>query len=62
MVASLKSPGPRLELELPATLDVLPGLRRTLQRWLAAQDVSAEEAYDVVFASHEAAANIVEHA
>jgi anti-sigma regulatory factor (Ser/Thr protein kinase) len=41
---------------------VLPGLRRTLQRWLAAQDVSAEEAYDVVFASHEAAANIVEHA
>jgi len=62
LVASLEAPGATLELELPATLDVLPGLRRTLQRWLAAQDVSAEEAYDIVFASHEAAANIVEHA
>ncbi len=62
LVASLEAPGTTLELELPASLDVLPGLRRTLQRWLAAQDVSAEEAYDIVFASHEAAANIVEHA
>ncbi len=62
LIATLDAPGATLELELPATLDVLPSLRRTLQRWLAAKGVSAEEVYDIVFASHEAAANIVEHA
>lgn len=51
-----------LELELPADPDALAELRRRLDVWLPQSGAGAEEAYDIVLAACEAAANAVEHA
>jgi serine phosphatase RsbU (regulator of sigma subunit)/anti-sigma regulatory factor (Ser/Thr protein kinase) len=51
-----------LELELPAEPGALSQLRRRLGPWLVHAGASKEEAYDVVLAACEAAANAVEHA
>ena len=52
----------RLSLRLPADPPVLSSLRRTLRRWLEALGATEMEAYDVLVAVTEAAANAVEHA
>jgi anti-sigma regulatory factor (Ser/Thr protein kinase) len=52
----------RLALRLPADPPVLSPLRRTLRRWLEALGATEVEAYDVLVAVTEAAANAVEHA
>lgn len=51
-----------LELELPAEPGVLSELRRRLGAWIVHAGASDQEAYDVVLATCEAAANAVEHA
>nr|WP_269204612.1 SpoIIE family protein phosphatase [Motilibacter deserti] len=53
--------GPTLAEELPADLRRLPGLRRSLGEWLAAQGVPTPVCGDVVLAASEAVANAVEH-
>jgi GAF domain-containing protein/anti-sigma regulatory factor (Ser/Thr protein kinase) len=52
----------RLALRLPADPPVLSSLRRTLRRWLESLGATELEAYDVLVAVTEAAANAVEHA
>jgi serine/threonine-protein kinase RsbW len=47
---------------VPASVDRLPGLRRTLTRWAASTGIAAERAQSVVLASYEALANAVAHA
>jgi serine phosphatase RsbU (regulator of sigma subunit)/anti-sigma regulatory factor (Ser/Thr protein kinase) len=54
--------GGPLELELPAEPGALVGLRRQLAPWLAQAGIDEEDAYDVVLATCEAAANAIEHA
>ena len=51
-----------LELELPAEPGALAELRRRLGAWTVQAGASREEAYDIVLAACEAAANAVEHA
>jgi anti-sigma regulatory factor (Ser/Thr protein kinase) len=51
-----------LRLTLPAVPDSLALVRRRLRAWLARTDATELEAYDVVLAACEAAANAVEHA
>jgi len=51
------------EASLRLDLSLLRGLRRQLQSWLAEIGVPADDAAeDVVLATHEAAANAIEHA
>jgi serine/threonine-protein kinase RsbW len=50
------------EASLRLDLSLLRGLRRQLQSWLAQIGVPADTAEDVVLATHEAAANAIEHA
>jgi serine phosphatase RsbU (regulator of sigma subunit)/anti-sigma regulatory factor (Ser/Thr protein kinase) len=52
----------RMELTLDAHPGVLAGLRRTIARWLAAQDVGTEDMFNLALATSEAAANAIEHA
>ena len=54
--------GGPLELELPAEPGALAGLRRQLGAWLTQTGIHEEDAYDVVLATCEAAANAIEHA
>jgi GAF domain-containing protein/anti-sigma regulatory factor (Ser/Thr protein kinase) len=54
--------GDRLVLRLPADPPVLSSLRRTLRRWVEGLGATELEAYDVLVAVTEAAANAVEHA
>jgi serine phosphatase RsbU (regulator of sigma subunit)/anti-sigma regulatory factor (Ser/Thr protein kinase) len=51
-----------LELELTAEPGALAELRRRLDVWLPQSGAGAEETYDIVLATCEAAANAVEHA
>jgi serine phosphatase RsbU (regulator of sigma subunit)/anti-sigma regulatory factor (Ser/Thr protein kinase) len=51
-----------LEIELPAEAGALGELRRRLEPWMLHAGASQEEAYDIVLATCEAAANAVEHA
>jgi serine phosphatase RsbU (regulator of sigma subunit)/anti-sigma regulatory factor (Ser/Thr protein kinase) len=51
-----------LDLELPAESGALATLRRRLGAWILHAGASEEEAYDIVLATCEAAANAVEHA
>jgi serine phosphatase RsbU (regulator of sigma subunit)/anti-sigma regulatory factor (Ser/Thr protein kinase) len=51
-----------LELELTAEPGALAELRRRLDVWLPQSGAGAEDAYDIVLATCEAAANAVEHA
>lgn len=62
LVATLTAPAEHLHLDLPATADSLAGLRRVVLRWLAAHDIADADAYDLLLAAHEAAANAIEHA
>jgi GAF domain-containing protein/anti-sigma regulatory factor (Ser/Thr protein kinase) len=52
----------RIALRLPADPPVLSSLRRTLRGWLGTLGATELEAYDVLVAVTEAAANAVEHA
>lgn len=52
----------RLEIRLPAVPASLPQVRRLLRHWLDAGGVSAEDAYEIITACHEACANAIEHA
>jgi anti-sigma regulatory factor (Ser/Thr protein kinase) len=52
----------RLALRLPAEPHVLSSLRRALRHWLEGLGATEAEAYDVLVAVTEAAANAVEHA
>jgi serine phosphatase RsbU (regulator of sigma subunit)/anti-sigma regulatory factor (Ser/Thr protein kinase) len=54
--------GARLELTLDAHPAVLGGLRRTLGRWLAAEDAGRDDVFGIALAASEAAANAIEHA
>jgi serine phosphatase RsbU (regulator of sigma subunit)/anti-sigma regulatory factor (Ser/Thr protein kinase) len=51
-----------LDLELPAEPGALTDLRRRLRAWLEQAGAEEQEAYDVVLAACEAAANAIEHA
>jgi anti-sigma regulatory factor (Ser/Thr protein kinase) len=51
-----------LDLELDARPRSLVVLRRALRRWLAANDLQALSAYDVLLAVNESVANAIEHA
>jgi GAF domain-containing protein/anti-sigma regulatory factor (Ser/Thr protein kinase) len=51
-----------LRVRLPAQPDSLATLRGALRRWLADAGVTGQLAYDVVLASGEACANVIEHA
>jgi serine phosphatase RsbU (regulator of sigma subunit)/anti-sigma regulatory factor (Ser/Thr protein kinase) len=61
-VRVLAPEGGPLELELSADPGALAELRRRLDLWLPQSGAGAEEAYDIVLATCEAAANAVEHA
>jgi serine phosphatase RsbU (regulator of sigma subunit)/anti-sigma regulatory factor (Ser/Thr protein kinase) len=61
-VRMLPHVGGPLELELPAVPGALAGLRRRLDVWLTQAEIDEEDAYDVVLATCEAAANAIEHA
>ena len=50
------------EAELPPDLARLRMLRRALAEWLAEADVDARAAEAIVLATHEAAANAMQHA
>jgi serine phosphatase RsbU (regulator of sigma subunit)/anti-sigma regulatory factor (Ser/Thr protein kinase) len=52
----------RLELALGAVPASLAPLRRALGRWLDANDVAPQVAYDIVLAVNESATNAIEHA
>jgi anti-sigma regulatory factor (Ser/Thr protein kinase) len=54
--------GERLELRFRAVPESLSAMRRSLGAWLAAAGADDDEAYDVLVAVGEAAANAVEHA
>ena len=51
-----------VELRLPAVPDSLSSMRAALREWLAAAGAPDGDAYDVLIAVGEAAANAVEHA
>ena len=51
-----------LDLTLPAEPEALAPLRRRLGAWLAHTGAGRDEAYDIVLATCEAAANAIEHA
>jgi anti-sigma regulatory factor (Ser/Thr protein kinase) len=55
-------PGDRLELRVHANAGALSAMRRSLEAWLVRAGADEDEAYDVVLAVGEAAANAVEHA
>jgi serine phosphatase RsbU (regulator of sigma subunit)/anti-sigma regulatory factor (Ser/Thr protein kinase) len=52
----------RLEMVLPARVNVLAGMRSTLGRWLEAAGASEDEQFDITLSASEAAANAIEHA
>ena len=52
----------RFHSSLPPDTAALAGLRRSLSLWLEAADVSDPPRGDVVLATHEVAANAIEHA
>jgi serine phosphatase RsbU (regulator of sigma subunit)/anti-sigma regulatory factor (Ser/Thr protein kinase) len=54
--------GPRLQLNLEATPNVLASLRRGIGCWLLRNGVPEEERFDIALASSEAAGNAIEHA
>lgn len=54
--------GEALSLTLPADPDALAPLRRSLRHWLEGTAATPEQAYDIVVAASEAAANAIEHA
>lgn len=54
--------GDRLLLELPASPTALAPMRRALKHWLAETAATPEEAFGMLVAASEAAANAVEHA
>ena len=54
--------GDRLELIVPAIPTALANVRLELRRWLRAQHVPDDVAFDLVLAAGEASANAVEHA
>jgi anti-sigma regulatory factor (Ser/Thr protein kinase) len=54
--------GQRLQLTLPAEPSALASMRRSLRPWLVDLGATDEEAYDILVAVGEAAANAVEHA
>jgi anti-sigma regulatory factor (Ser/Thr protein kinase) len=56
------TPSGTLRLELPADPTVLAALRQSLRAWLEEAGAGADDAYDVLVATTEAAANAVEHA
>jgi serine phosphatase RsbU (regulator of sigma subunit)/anti-sigma regulatory factor (Ser/Thr protein kinase) len=51
-----------LRLTLPADPTVLGSMRQSLRRWLGTVGADEDEAYDILVAATEAAANAVEHA
>jgi GAF domain-containing protein/anti-sigma regulatory factor (Ser/Thr protein kinase) len=55
-------PSDRLQLTVPAVPGALAEMRRSLAAWLVAAGAGQEDAYDVILAVGEAAANAVEHA
>jgi anti-sigma regulatory factor (Ser/Thr protein kinase) len=54
--------GARLDLSLDAVPGALAPLRRALTRWLEANAVGAQVAYDIRLAVNESATNAIEHA
>jgi GAF domain-containing protein/anti-sigma regulatory factor (Ser/Thr protein kinase) len=63
LVARLSSaPDERLEARVTAAPDALAAMRRSLTTWLVSAGASEDDAYDMVLAVGEAAANAVEHA
>jgi anti-sigma regulatory factor (Ser/Thr protein kinase)/putative methionine-R-sulfoxide reductase with GAF domain len=52
----------RLEMRLPARIEVLGGLRGTLDRWLQAAGANDSEIFDITLSASEAATNAIEHA
>jgi anti-sigma regulatory factor (Ser/Thr protein kinase) len=64
MLAVLAGPhaGPRLLLTLPADTAALAVMRRAFQPWLVEFGASDDDAYDILVAMTEAAANSAEHA
>jgi len=52
----------RLDLSLDAVPGTLAPLRRAVRRWLDANGVGAEVAYDILLAVNESATNAIEHA
>lgn len=54
--------GDTLEMTLPASPNVLGGLRNTLGRWLKAAGAGEDELFDVTLSASEAATNAIEHA
>jgi anti-sigma regulatory factor (Ser/Thr protein kinase) len=54
--------GPRLQLTLPAEVSALASMRRSMRPWLEDLGATDDEAYDILVAVGEAAANSVEHA
>jgi anti-sigma regulatory factor (Ser/Thr protein kinase) len=55
-------PGGVLRLKLDAEPTVLSAMRHSLREWLAVAGATEDDAYDVLVAATEAAANAVEHA
>jgi signal transduction histidine kinase/serine phosphatase RsbU (regulator of sigma subunit) len=54
--------GGRLDLSLEAVPGTLAPLRRAVSRWLDANGVGAQVAYDILLAVNESATNAIEHA
>src|SRR5262249_54225970 len=61
LLRSTRNPA-SFELEFPALPSELTRARRSLREWLDAAGCTAREADEIVAATHEAAANVVEHA
>jgi serine/threonine-protein kinase RsbW len=57
-----ESAGGDFELQLAARVEELRKVRHALSAWLAGQGAPAEVAEEIALATHEAAANVVEHA
>ncbi len=54
--------GNPLEMDLAARLNVLSGLRGTVDRWLADAGAGEDERFDVTLSTSEAATNAIQHA
>jgi anti-sigma regulatory factor (Ser/Thr protein kinase) len=54
--------GNPLEMTLAARLNVLRGLRGTIDRWLADAGADGDERFDVTLSASEAATNAIQHA
>jgi serine phosphatase RsbU (regulator of sigma subunit)/anti-sigma regulatory factor (Ser/Thr protein kinase) len=54
--------GPRMELSLEATPQVLAGMRRAIGHWLIKLGIAERERFDIILACSEAAGNAIEHA